>query len=55
MGEKTIEIPLRWQGKELTLRLGGIDDDDITFSMEKKLAIVKVGMYSENTMFRQVW
>ncbi|BCI63332.1 9-O-acetylesterase [Coprobacter secundus subsp. similis] len=28
---KTIEIPLRWQGKELTLRLGGIDDDDITF------------------------
>ncbi len=28
---KTIEIPSDWKGKELSLSLGGIDDNDITF------------------------
>lgn len=28
---KEVEIPASWQGKELTLKLGSIDDDDFTY------------------------
>ena len=28
---RTVDIPAEWAGKELTLKLGAIDDDDVTF------------------------
>ncbi len=34
----TIDIPAAWQGKELTLRLGMIDDEDITYWNGKQIA-----------------
>lgn len=36
--QKEIEIPVEWEGKEITLHLGMIDDEDITYYNGKEIA-----------------
>jgi hypothetical protein len=34
---KTVEVPAEWEGKEFSLKLGGIDDTDITYFNGKEV------------------
>lgn len=36
--QKEIDIPAEWAGKEVTLSLGMIDDEDITYYNGKEIA-----------------
>lgn len=49
---RTVEVPASWAGKPLTLSLGPIDDEDITFFNEQKIGgYEKPGFFAQDRVY----